>query len=106
MLENLFNVWGDLIEYVSGYFNTKKDCLFRCKVCGHEWEAKPDNVIRGKTGCPKCAILSMERPVLEILSKKNIKVIHNKALKGSYYKGSTKPLRLDFFIKTKQIEIN
>ena len=100
MLEMLFNVWGDLIEYVSGYVNTKKDCLFRCKICGHVWKAKPDNVIRGKTGCPKCVIFSMERPVLSALYKKNIIPKHNKALDGSNYNGSSKPLRVDFIIET------
>lgn len=100
MVKKLFDVWGDSIQYVSGYINTKRNCLFRCACCCHEWEAKPDNVIRGKTGCPKCSIFSMERPVLEILSKKNIMPIHNKALEGSYYNGSRRPLRLDFLIKT------
>lgn len=39
-----------LEEYVNG--STKM--RFKCDECGHEWAARPHDVLRG-TGCPKCA---------------------------------------------------
>lgn len=29
--------------------------LFKCKICGNEWGARPDGILRG-SGCPKCAM--------------------------------------------------
>lgn len=39
-----------LDEYIGGYINTKT----RCKVCGHIWSPRPDNLLNG-FGCPECA---------------------------------------------------
>lgn len=34
---------------------SKKRYWWRCETCGWEWQASPDNRIRGGTGCPKCS---------------------------------------------------
>lgn len=39
-----------LDQYVGGHINTKS----RCKVCGHVWNPRPDNLLSG-FGCPECA---------------------------------------------------
>lgn len=35
--------------------NQNKKALFKCKACGHEWEARIDNRTKYKCGCPKCS---------------------------------------------------
>lgn len=97
-LERLKAVWGDAIIYVSGYVKITAKCLFRCRY-GHEWEARPDDVLHGK-GCPFCASSSMEKPVQELLNKLNVKYKHDVPLEGSNYNGSKAPLRVDFIIET------
>lgn len=37
------------------YTNANTKVLFRCKVCGYEWETKPAVIINLDSGCPKCA---------------------------------------------------
>lgn len=41
------------IEVLGKYKNARTKILFKCKLDGFEWEAKP-NSIRDKRGCPKC----------------------------------------------------
>ena len=43
------------IEVTGQYVAARKKIALRCKVCGHEWEALPDNVVHQKGGCPECA---------------------------------------------------
>lgn len=89
------------ILYVSGYTNMLSNCLWKCMKCGHQWLATPHNVSRG-TSCPVCTMNSMEKPIIDILDKKNVKYIHNKGLKGCIY--NKKTLRPDFIIKKLVIE--
>lgn len=42
------------IEIAEQYINAHIPILHRCKVCGYEWMAKPNNILSSK-GCPKCA---------------------------------------------------
>ena len=86
------------IEYVEGYIDVSTKCKWKCNVCGHVWDAIPNNIIRGSK-CPICSKYSMEKPVLEYLNKKVIKPIHDKGLTGCLYNGYT--LRFDFIIKVK-----
>ena len=37
--------------------NQNKRALFRCKTCGHEWEARIDSRTLNKRGCPKCSAI-------------------------------------------------
>lgn len=41
------------IKYVSGYINTKVDCLHHCNVCGCNFYKRPNNIKSGQR-CPKC----------------------------------------------------
>lgn len=51
-LNNLKNV-NENIEVLGTYTKAKDKIKIKCKVCGHEWEATPNNLLRGR-GCPKC----------------------------------------------------
>ena len=42
------------IEVDGPYINNQTKIKCKCKICGHEWEAAPHNLLRG-SGCPKCA---------------------------------------------------
>ncbi len=43
------------IEPLEEYKNSNTPIMFKCKICGHEWNAKPNNVLNGH-GCRKCSI--------------------------------------------------
>ncbi|MBO5828793.1 MAG: zinc-ribbon domain-containing protein [Paludibacteraceae bacterium] len=43
------------IEVVEQYIDAKTKILHRCKVCGHEWNPSPYNVLNNGSGCPICA---------------------------------------------------
>lgn len=42
------------IEVLGTYNGLKAKILHKCKVCKHEWEVIPDNLLNRKNGCPKC----------------------------------------------------
>lgn len=46
---------GRSIRLLEEYVNLKTPRLFECEDCGYQWQAKPDNIIHGKRGCPVCA---------------------------------------------------
>ena len=99
ILKRVKEVWGDLIEYISGYINTNLRCKWKCKTCNHIWEATPKNIIN-RHGCPVCVKDSMERPVRDVLKKKRINFNNDKPLKNCVY--DKRPLRPDFYIETRQ----
>lgn len=49
---------NQFIEVVDEYINNQTPILHRCKIDGHEWMARPSNVLRGR-GCPKCKALKL-----------------------------------------------
>ena len=99
LINQLLILYGDNIKLDEiTYIGTHTKCKFICKKHGEFW-AFPFNIIRG-VGCPFCSKESMETPVLEALNKKGINPLYNTALEGSNYKGSTKPLYVDFIIET------
>ena len=98
MLNSLYIIWGNLIIYLDKYFSMHKKCKWKCAVCGFVWENTPDKLIKRHIGCPHCKKGSMEKPVMEFLRRKNVAFLHNKALKGCYYKTEKNPLRADFYL--------
>lgn len=42
------------IEVIGKYVSLKTIIEHKCKICGHEWMARPDNLLYNKNGCPKC----------------------------------------------------
>lgn len=65
----------DVLEY---YINTSTPILHKCKIDGHEWKARPANILNGK-GCPacsKCKKRTHEEYVAEVKNiNQNIEVI-------------------------------
>lgn len=41
------------VEVVSNYVSNKIKVACRCRTCGHEWEMRPNALLRGQ-GCPPC----------------------------------------------------
>ena len=73
------------IEALEKYKGSRVNILCRCKVCGHEWPVRPENLMAGQ-GCPPCAIkrnsdrqrktqsefiieLSVKNPTVEVLEQ-------------------------------------
>lgn len=42
------------IEILGMIVNATTPVLCRCKICGHKWDSRPDNLKQGR-GCPKCS---------------------------------------------------
>ena len=63
---------------IEKYIDSKTPILHCCKICGHEWRARPSNILSGH-GCPKCARnvkMTQEQYVDEVkLKNPNIEVI-------------------------------
>lgn len=45
------------IEILGKYQGNKTKISCRCKICNHEWEARPDNLLHW--GCPKCRLVKI-----------------------------------------------
>lgn len=54
------NLISSNIEVVDQYVGALTKIKHRCKICGHEWNVKPNSVLNGK-GCPECAKLQRAR---------------------------------------------
>ncbi len=50
--DKLYKVNPD-IEVIGDYIKSDVKILVKCKLCNHEWEAKPNNLTQG-SGCPIC----------------------------------------------------
>lgn len=50
--EELF-IKNPYIEVVDEFINTTTNILHCCKICNHQWKAKPSNILSGN-GCPNC----------------------------------------------------
>ena len=45
------------IDVLDDYVDDKTKVLVRCRTCGHEWSAAPNNLLTGRH-CPKCAVIA------------------------------------------------
>lgn len=59
-------------EYISGFIHVADKAIFKCKVCGYEWESLVGNILGG-TGCPKCKMSKGEIKIGQYLDAHNIK---------------------------------
>lgn len=69
-LIKLSNVNSNIIV-LEEYFGTEIKILHKCNICGHEWKAKPGNILAGK-GCPKCNESHGEKNISNYLKMNNI----------------------------------
>ena len=96
--EELYKVDSN-IEVIGEYINSKTNIKCVCKICGHEWEAMPTNMLNNKTGCPNCIKSSRLEELVEIyLKNHNIAFEHQKKYEGLVGVGG-KPLSYDFYIQ-------
>ena len=65
------------IEVVGIYEGADTAILHRCKIDGHEWMARPGNILSGK-GCPRCQESHGEREIEQWLLGHNIEYISQK----------------------------
>ena len=83
------------IELIGDYYGTNVKTLFRCNICGNEWETTPKGIIKGK-GCPKCYDErrgeTLKMSLEEVISK--IRDVHGDKIKliGNYTDTRTKTL--------------
>lgn len=69
------------IEVLGTYVNAQTKIKFRCKIDGYEWEAIPNNLLRGH-GCPKCGGKLM--PTTEEFKEKLHKINPDIEVLGTY----------------------
>lgn len=60
------------IEVLSKYQKSSIKIKCKCKICGHEWEAIPSNLLR-KRSCPSCKMTHGEKRVALWLKNNKIK---------------------------------
>ena len=82
------------ITVLGSYKGLQKKLLVSSKSCGHQWEARPDNLINRKSGCPECKREVLRKQKL----KSNDQWIHELSQKNpsiealAPYKGDGVPL--------------
>ena len=76
------------IEVLGTYVtrNTKIKC--KCKVCGHEWQAQPGNLLNG-TGCTKCSLIERTKTHEQFIKELHI-VNPDIEVLGTYINSQTK----------------
>lgn len=82
------------IEVVGEYVNSQTKIFHRCKLCNHEWEIVPNNILNGQ-GCPKCNISHGENGVAKYLNQYNISYISQYKFDNCRNK---KSLPFDFYL--------
>lgn len=90
------------IEVVGQYVNAHVPILHKCKICGHEWMAKPNNVFNNNRGCPKCQISNGERVIAQLLDKLGVDYTMQMKFDACRHK---RPLPFDFYLKNYNIAI-
>lgn len=70
------------IEIIGEYINATTPIKCRCKICNHEWNAKPDNL--HYTGCPICKSSHGERLIKTFLINYNINFEFQKSYDGLF----------------------
>lgn len=89
------------IEVAGTYINYQTKIMFRCKKCGKEWEAKPNNILNGR-GCPYCHCSKGEEKIQNILNNYCIKFEKEYKFDNCRY---VNPLPFDFYLTDKNIII-
>lgn len=82
------------IEVINEYAGDNTPILHKCKIDGHEWMARPANILQGQ-GCPKCNASKGEKIIANWLNKNNISYEQQKTFNGCRNK---LPLPFDFYL--------
>lgn len=73
------NTINSNIKILSQYQNNKTKVNCKCKICNHQWEARPDNLLHW--GCPRCRLVKISnknRKTQDEFIKQATKVHNNK----------------------------
>ena len=89
------------IEVIGEYAGDGTPILHKCKIDGHEWMARPGNILQGQ-GCPKCNTSKGEKTIANWLNKNNISYEQQKIFDGCRNK---LPLPFDFYLTDYNIAI-
>lgn len=92
------------IEILGTYKTNKTKIRTKCKVCGHEWEVRPSNLLNGH-GCPKCSISKGEKRIAQYLDNLGINYIYDKRYFKDLVSVGGSLLRPDFIIPSLKIWI-
>lgn len=82
------------IEVIGEYMGCETPILHRCKIDGHEWNARPSNILQGQ-GCPKCNASKGEKIIENWLIENNILYESQKIFSDCR---SKLPLPFDFYL--------
>ena len=82
------------IEVVGEYINGNTKIKHRCKVCGNEWDVKPNHILYNH-GCPKCKKSFGEKIISEWLTDNNIDFVQQYSFCDCRDKF---PLPFDFYL--------
>ena len=85
---------NDNIECLDKYINAVTPILHRCKVCNHQWNVTPANLLFG-FGCPQCNISHGEKSIKAFLENNNIIYVPQKRFDNCK---DSKPLPFDFYL--------
>jgi predicted Zn-ribbon and HTH transcriptional regulator len=88
------NIINKNIEIIDIYKKWNVPILHRCKKCGCEWMARPNDILNG-AGCPTCKESHGERSINEWLDANNISYQRQKVFDGCRYK---RALPFDFYL--------
>ena len=87
----------DTIEVSGEYINEKIYVHCHCTICSHNWDASPDNLLRGK-GCPVCASSKGEKRIRKWLEEHKVNFVSEYRFNDCR---DIRPLPFDFYLKDK-----
>lgn len=82
------------IKVVGEYIGANTPILHKCLVCGNEWLAYPNNILRG-FGCPSCTKSKGEEDIKQFLDNRNIEYVWQKTFDDCR---DVRPLPFDFYL--------
>lgn len=94
-IEEVKNINPNIIV-VGKYIGANIPILHKCVVCENEWNAYPNNIIKG-IGCPYCSESKGEKEICLLLDEHNIEYIRQKRFCDCC---DTRPLPFDFYLPT------
>lgn len=92
------------IEVLGTYINSQTKIKCRCRIDGYEWEAIPNNLVRGG-GCPKCSVSKGEKRIAHYLDNLGINYVYDKGYFKNLVGTGGQLLRPDFIIPSLKIWI-
>lgn len=95
-IDELKEINPDIIV-LGEYKGSKVDIACKCKVCGFEWSARPNNLLCNRTSCPSCDQSKGERRIKTYLDKHGIRYKYEESFPGLIGVGGG-ALTYDFFI--------